>query len=140
MESIINAISQSGVLALAGWGLAGVLALIGYFDRQRRARKVEDDQVAANLINNLTATSKLQADEIISLRAKEVDQGKSIAHLEGQVKVLTDILQGRDPKTQDLLNQIPEIKKVAVHNAELTEKLTEAMTSFIEKLSTSINK
>jgi uncharacterized coiled-coil protein SlyX len=122
------------IIELAGWVVAGALALFGVYNRQKKSRETEDDRVASNLIANLRATTDLQEKELEKLRAKEVEQGKQIAHLEGQVKVLSEILQGRDPATKDIMSKIPEIYKVGVHNTESIEKLTKTMSEFMEKL------
>lgn len=140
MQTLLQALSSSSVFAIAGWIAAGALALIGYFDRQRRVRRADDDQVASNLITNLKTTADLQEKELVALRGKEVEQGKEIAHLQGQVKVLAEILQGRDPDTKAILGQIPDIAKIAKHNGEAIEKLTNTMNQFMEKLAMTIGK
>lgn len=119
---------------LAGWLVAGIIGFIGIFNKQRQTRRVEDDQVANNLIANLRTTTDLQEKELEKLRTKEVENGKEIAHLQGQVKVLSEILQGRDPATKEIMSQIPEIYKIGTHNGESIEKLTTTMTEFMKQL------
>lgn len=118
-------------MSVAGWVIAGALGLAGVFNMQRQQRRRDDDQTASNLITNLKTTADLQDKELVSLRTKEVEQGKEIAHLQGQIKVLTDILQGRDPKTLATLEQIPLIYTAAMKNGESIEKLTRAMADFM---------
>lgn len=113
---------------------AGALAVFGVFNTTMRARRREDDQTASNLIQNLKTTTELQDKEITRLRDKETQQGKEIAHLQGQLKVLTEIMQGRDPQMQQFLKSAPELIEIARENNGLAKEQSKAMT----ELTTSI--
>jgi len=115
------------LLTLGGWVIAGVLAFVGILDRATRQRRKEDDNTASNLIQNLKTTTELQEKEIVTLRSKEVEQGKEIAHMQGQMKVLSEILQGRDPDMQAHM-------ELGKHNAEVLALLAQTMNTFIETL------
>lgn len=134
------------ILSWAGWIIAGALGLVGLFDKQRRNNEADDDKTASNLINNLRTTTELQEKELVSLRSKEVEQGKQIAHLEGQVKVLSEIFQGRDPATQAFLKEIPalvlgikESNGMAKEQGKAIELLTNTMSSFLTTIMPYIN-
>lgn len=117
----------TAIATAAGWILAGILAVIGVFDRATRQQRKDDDDTASNLIQNLKTTTELQEKEITTLRAKEVEQGKEIAHLQGQMKVLSEILQGRDPDMQEHI-------ELGRNNAEVLANLAQTMSTFIETL------
>ena len=128
-----------------GWIIAGILAIVGMFNLQWRARRADDDKTASNLIANLKTTTELQEKEITVLRGKEIEQGREIAHLQGQVKVLTEVLQGRDPAMKAFLDRAPELMTIAHENnglakanADAITNLTKAITGLIEKLPASM--
>jgi uncharacterized coiled-coil protein SlyX len=136
----------SEVVAWGGYLVAGILAIAGIFNMQRQKQRADNDQTAANLINNLKITVDLQEKELVSLRLREVDQGKQIAHLQGQVKVLSDILQGRDPQQMEVFKQAPAIFDIARENNKMSRanneaitKLTETISIFIESLQPLMN-
>lgn len=114
--------------------IAGLLAIVGIFNYQSKQRRVDDDTTANNLINNLKSTTELQEKEINTLRGKEIEQGKEIAHLQGQVKVLSDILQGRDPAMQEFLKHAPELVTIARENNGLAKANSEAMTNLTKAI------
>ena len=129
-------------LTFIGWMIAGALGIYGVFNRQRKDRQREDDQTATNLITNLKTTTELQEKELIQLRSKEVEQGKQIAHLQGQVKVLSEILQGRDPSMQEFLKRAPDLIVMAKENNGLAKEnsqaivnLTKSITSLVDQMS-----
>jgi uncharacterized coiled-coil protein SlyX len=132
------------ILEVGGWVLAGALGLVGVFDSSSRKRRKEDDDTASNLITNLRTTTDLQEKELTALRLREVDQGRDIAHLQGQVKVLTEILQGRDPAMKAFLDHAPLLIDIAKENnglakeqAKATTELTNSLTALIQAMGTS---
>lgn len=127
------------VLGISGYVVAGVLYVIGLFDKQRQDRIRADDTTATNLINNLRATTELQEKEIGQLRAEKIEQGREIAHLQGQIKTLTEVMQGRDPAMQSFLRDAPSLMQIVRENNDLSKtsaealtKLTTAMTAFLK--------
>ena len=52
------------VLTMGGWVIAGVLGVLGFFDKGKRERRREDDEVASNLIKNLQATIDIQEKKL----------------------------------------------------------------------------
>lgn len=120
-------------LELSGWVVAGGLAVVGVFNKQRRTTRAEDDTVASNLIKNLTTTTELQEKEILVLRAREIEQGKDIAHMQGQIKVLTEILQGRDPAMQQFLENAPQLQRIADENNQLAKETAKRVADLAEK-------
>ncbi len=126
------------LLNLAGWIVAGAIGVFGVFNGQWRQRRAEDDSTATNLINNLRTTTELQEKEIVALRAKEVEQGREIAHLQGQVKILSEVMQGRDPAMQKFLTDAPTLMTIAKENNGLAKEtahalngLADAITAFV---------
>lgn len=133
------------IVSFGGYIISGILAVIGIFNYQARSRRQEDDLTATNLINNLKTTTELQERELVSLRLKEVEQGKEIAHLQGQVKVLSDIFQGRDPAVQAFIAKAPELLAIANENNgyakknfEATSKLTDAITELVKQMASQV--
>lgn len=118
----------------AGWILAGILAVIGVLDRATRQRRKEDDETASNLIQNLKTKTELQEKEIETLRNKEVSQGKEIAHLQGQLKMLSEIMQGRDPAMQSFLKDAPVLMTIARENNGLAKESSEAITRLADTM------
>jgi uncharacterized coiled-coil protein SlyX len=122
------------IFGYAGWGIAGVFGIIGLFDRSARARRQEDDATASNLITNLRTTTDLQEKEIGVLRAKEIEQGKEIAHLQGQVKTLSEIMQGRDPSMQSFFKEAPELLVMVKENNQSAKESAAAIVSLTNAL------
>ena len=112
-------ITISAALSIGGYVIAGILFVLGLFNKQAASRRVADDTISTNLITNLQTTCNLQEKEITTLREKEVEQGKEIAHLQGQVKTLSDLMQGRDPAMQSFLGGAPELMRIAAENNKL---------------------
>lgn len=122
------------IFELAGWVLAGGLGLYGIFNRQRKQTKQEDDQVAANLITNLKSTADLQKEEITTLRAKEVEQGKEIAHLQGQVKVLSEIFQNRNPEMTEFMKLLTHASQQGMEYMNTTSQMLLEMKKWMERV------
>jgi uncharacterized coiled-coil protein SlyX len=125
----------SELIAWGGYIMAGGFAIVGAFNMQRQKQRNDNDVASSNLINKLKITVDLQEKEITSLHLKEVDQGKEIAHLQGQVKVLADILQGRDPQQVEIFKQAPAIFEIARENNRMSRANNEAITTLTEKIS-----
>ena len=126
------------IISIGGYVLAGVFAFIGIFNKQRQDREKLDDQTASNLIQNLKTTVDIQKTEIAGLTEDKIEQGKTIAHLEGQVKVLTDMVALRDPETMKAIAMIPDLHLIGERNGETLKKLTDAMTDFMTKFTASL--
>lgn len=124
-----------------GYVIAGMLMILGMFGMQVRQRRDDGEKLTQNLISNYRLTVEQQEQKIKDLNEKEVAQGKEIAHLQGQVKVLTDILQGRDPEQMAVFRDLPQAIVVAKDsnaqshkNGAAIERLTETFEKFINTL------
>lgn len=129
-----------------GWIIAGVLAVIGMFNKQSRDRRTQDDQTAANLINNLKTTVDLQEKQLATMSTEKVAQGKEIANLQGQLTVVNKLLENRDPQVQAFLKEVPilvtAINESNVHsksNQEAVINLTNMMADFLKKVTPHLN-
>jgi len=125
-------------LTFGGYVIAGGFAVSGFFNRQQRSRRADNDLTATNLINNLKTTTEVQEKEIDLLRAKEIDQGKQIANMQGQIKVLSDILQGRDPAMQKFLSDAPEVARLAAENILIAKNTASIVADLAEKRMTEL--
>ena len=122
------------VLVFLGWPIAGALGVIGVFNKQRNERRLEDDKTAANLINNLRITTELQEKEIQSLRKKENEQSKELANMQGQIKILGDILQGSDPSMQAFLREFPVMVETMKQSNDMARMNAQAITNLATTL------
>lgn len=128
----VAAAVELGIIAVGG-----VLVFTGAIGGKAREIKDESDAVAQRLIENYKLTVDNQDKKIRELTDREIVSGKAIAHLEGQVKTLTEILQGKDPKMQSFLNNAPGLLDLAKETSEATKQQAvslAALTSAIEKL------
>lgn len=135
---------------MGGWIIAGVLAVVGVFNKQSRERRKEDESVASNLIKNLQTTAEIQQKEIekmkedASAHSKERDKEvqalrEDLKHLGGRNSMLEDLFKGRDPQMQAFLSEVPLLMEITKKDHELIEQgsksltvLVEAMTQFLE--------
>lgn len=125
---ITEIITFGGYVIAVGFGVASL------WNRQTKERNAESDRVASELIENLQRTSNLQKEELLALRSKEIDQGKEIAHLQGQVKVLSDLFQGRDPAMIQFFKEAPDLIVSTRANSNAVSDLTKAITELITSM------
>lgn len=137
--------SLGNLIAGGGYVIAGILVVLGMFGMQVRARRAENDNVTQNLIDNYKATVEEQDKKLKASMEREIQQGKDLAHLQGQVKILSEILQGRDPAMQKFLAEAPELARVATENnriaketaamvADIANKKMDGMIGAVERL------
>lgn len=122
------------IITWGGYVIAGILAIVGAFNLQRQAQRTADDQTAANLIQNLKTTTELQEKEITRLRDKEAAQGKELAHLQGQLTMLKEIFQGRDPEMQEFLKTVPQLMIIAHENNGLAKAQADALAALTSQI------
>lgn len=133
-------------MTIGGWIIAGTLGLVGLFDRGKRERRKEDDQVASNLIKNLQTTSDLQEKKITKMQedmaahSKERDKEvqtlrEELKHLTGRNSMLEDLFKGRDPQMQAFLKDAPLLIELAKKDHELIEQSSAAVTTLVEAMS-----
>lgn len=129
------------LVTFGGYILAGGLFILGLFGMGARQKRGDDDKLTQNLISNYRLTVEQQEKQIRELSEKEVAQGKQIAHLEGQVKVLSDMVALRDPETQRVFKEAPaafatarETHEMSKANGQKIDKLTETLTTFMQTL------
>lgn len=136
-----NAQGLVAIIEVLGFAGLGVLVLTGSFSGEAKRMQGESDRVAQDLISNYRITIEEQEKKISGLLVKEVEQGKQIAHLEGQLKVLADMVALRDPQTASVFSEAPEIFKLARENNQYSkannaaiERLTNTIEEFINRL------
>lgn len=140
-----NAQNAESALIIAGAVIAGFFYFYGSFGKNKQELSQENMATAQNLIENYKQTIEVQNGKIKDLSTKEIDQGKQIAHLEGQVKVLTDMVALRDPATLEVFKAAPAIFEIARDNnlvaranGAAIEKLTQTLEIFLAKVNTQI--
>lgn len=124
-----------------GWVIAVSFGLFEIYSNRNRQLRRDNDETAKNLIDNLTKTVELQKEQLEQMQSAEIERGKQIASLQGQVQTLSEILQGRDPKMQTFLQQVPELceivgqnREIALNNGKAVKDLTEAITSLVVQI------
>ena len=139
--------SLTDVLGSGGYIIAGIFVVLGMFGMSSRTRRKENDGLADTLITNLQRTVDVQKTEISQLQTQREEQGKEIAHLQGRLSVMMEILQGRDPLQAAFFKESPMLFAIARENKELAEKTNEsvghmalAVENFINTFSASMPK
>jgi septal ring factor EnvC (AmiA/AmiB activator) len=104
--------------------IAGILVLIGLFDKKKRAREKEvnegvdgqEDRLIQLLkdteseLNKKMAQQKSDSDSLTGILTKKVDDlTTKVDHLEKENAILTKVLQGRDEQTQTFYKKAFEI-------------------------------
>lgn len=124
-----------------GYVIAGALAIYGIAFGQYRTRRGDNDQITQNLINNYKLTVENQEKKIKELSEKEIQQGKDLAHLQGQIKVLQDIVTLRDPETLKVFKEAPAVfaiaratNEISKENGQKIDVLTDSLASFMDAL------
>ena len=125
----------TSIVTYGGYILAGVFVALGMFGVQFRQRRNDNNEVTQNLIANYKLTVDEQDKKIKLSQEREIEQGKEIAHLQGQVKVLSDILQGRDPSMVAFLKDAPVLITIARENNGLAKANSEAITMLTKTIS-----
>lgn len=141
------------VIVYAGWAMAGLFAIAGYFNKENKQRESDGDKTASNLINNLKDTvgiqektiAKLQADMDAHTKARDVEIKQlqsDLNHLKGRNGLLEELFKGQDPDMQKFFNEAPELliltketHELAKNNAEMLAGLTQSMQIFVDKVS-----
>ncbi len=129
------------LLAIAGWIIGGVVAVKGVWDKESRERRLENDSVTKDLLENMEKKVNAQNQIIVSLSTTSDEQTKQIHKLQGANETLTAVLNGRDPAQADIFKQAPEIFAIAKENNSLSKangaaitELTRVMQDFIKEL------
>ena len=133
------------ILTMGGWIIAGVLGIVGFFDRGKRERRKEDDDVASNLIKNLQVTADVQEKKIIKMQEEMEAHGKErdkevqalreeLKHLSGRNSMLEDLFKGRDPQMQAFLKDVPILMEITKKDHELIEQGSQALTVLVETM------
>jgi chromosome segregation ATPase len=133
----VVALLELGVIAIGGFFI-----FTGAIGGKAKEIHGESDNIQQTLINNYRTLIDDQNKRIADLSAKEIAAGREISHLQGQVKTLEAILQGKDPAMQDFLKAAPRLLEVAEENNQLgrttnasVAKLADAVTELVHTLS-----
>lgn len=128
------------ILTIGGWIIAGVLAVVGVFNKQSRERRREDEDVASNLIKNLQTTVEVQEKTIAKMqetmekhtkeRNEEMQKLRDqMTHISGRNSMLEDLFKGRDPQMQAFLKEAPMLVEIIKADHELIEENTKMLTA-----------
>lgn len=119
----------------------GFLFLTGSIGGKAKEIQHESDGIQQTLINNYRTLIDDQTKKLQALNEENIQSGKDIAHLQGQVKTLTEILQGKDPAMQSFLKSAPRLVEIAEENNTLAKhtdeslgKLADAITALVHNL------
>lgn len=130
-------------LEAAGWVVAGILVVIGLFNRQTKQNRKDDDETASNLISNLKTTVDLQEKTINSLNAKMEITNKELHQMQGRNSVLESLFNGNENSILAFLKQAPKLLEIAEDNNKLTKEnftattnLTTAIAELVKKMPT----
>lgn len=129
-----NAQNIESAIIIAGAIIGGFFALYGSWGKSRQDLQTESDAVSQGLLTNYKETINVQEGKIKDLSTKEVEQGKEIAHLQGQVKVLTDMVALRDPGTKKVFEDAPAAFAAIALQGQAIEKLTSTLEEFLAKV------
>lgn len=135
MENILTNLPFGSWIMAAVIFILGIAAAYYFFDKDRRARRIEEDEAEDRLIKLLKATveefeGKLKAqDEKITSLTKKVEE------LEHDNDKLVEILQGRDGQTQ----QFYKDAYVAMEKLSRTQDNVKAIHEEMKVLISSLN-
>lgn len=138
-------------LELGGWVIAGIFAVIGMFSFTTKSRRVENDQLTTNLINNLTKTVETYKEENANLKtqmeknASERDAQilklqTDFSHLAGRNSLLEELFKGRDPKQEAAYSEIPKMSATVTATNESVGELADLIKTFINTVTPLIPK
>lgn len=114
-----------GGLALVAMG---GLAVFYYLDKERRARKKEEDEADDRLIKLLQETIKELDQKVKSLEAWKQEREKEMAALRAENQTLIRVLQGRDRDSEDFRRMAAESFKLTAEIHAFTRQTSEGIT------------
>lgn len=124
----------STYIELGAAAIVGGLAVFGLFNRTQQQNQASNNAVAQNLIDNYKLTVDEQDKKLKTSAEREIEQGKEIAHLQGQVKTLTEILQGKDPAMSSFLKNAPELARIADENNKLARETSQNVATLVTSM------
>lgn len=124
------------VATVAGTVVAGLIAIIGVFDKQTKARLSEKDDLEQRIRELYKEESKAQDEKISTLIQKVDEQEKKIARVTAENALMKDLLQGKDAASLDFQQKgYLAMNEIAAQSA----KMDKVMMS-IERLASAIEK
>lgn len=119
--------------------VGGFFIFTGVIGGKSKEIHQESDGVQQTLINNYRTLIEDQNKKIQDLTTNEILAGREISHLQGQVKTLTEILQGKDPKMQVFLTAAPHLVEIAEENNKLAKETAQSMKMLVDTMERFIN-
>ena len=133
MDWISNAQNFASVLGFLGYAGFGGMVLLGYFKKDNN-RSQESDEIADTLIGRLKEMIEQQKKDLGEMTVRLDTQQKEIHQLQGQNEAYLKILALRDPATERVFKEAPEVFQMVRENRETLTHLAETMASFIEAI------
>lgn len=129
-----------------GWVIAGVLAVVGYFNIKTKDRQKESDGLADTLIKRLQQTVDSQTEDLkrmqveLDTRTNQRDQEivtlqHDLSHLQGRNGLLEELFKGRDPSMDTFFKKDgPQILSMTQANTASIEILVQSINNLIHTL------
>ena len=132
MTDLFTSSGIVGLLAVAGWIIAGIFVFVGIFGKGYGERRRESDELADGLIKRLKETVDQQSRDIELLKTQMIEQKSQLDHFKGRNAVLEELFKGRDPQMQAFLKDAPTLMEIAQSNNQLAKATNESVGSLAD--------